>query len=180
MTHFSTRTKLAALGLAAFGLAGAAIAAEPKIEGRTVVFQSLLDCRTKTDNAERLACYDAAAGALAGAEQKGDIVVVDREQAKAVRRQAFGFNLPTLSLFDRTGKPEEIDNLSTKVERAYRGGDGKWVFELEGGAVWAQTDTEAIPRQPREGSKIEIRKASMGSYFLNVDGQRAVRGRRVK
>ncbi|MDP3853706.1 hypothetical protein [Phenylobacterium sp.] len=180
MTYFSTRTKLAALALAGLALAGPATAAEPKIEGRAAQFQGLLDCKVKTDSAERLACYDAAVGALAGAEQKGDIVVVDREQAKAVRRQAFGFNLPSLAMFERTEKPEEIDRMTGQVAEAYRGGDGKWVFELEGGAVWAQTDSETLGRRPGKGSKVEVRKAAMGSYFLNSDGQRAVRARRVK
>ncbi len=180
MTRFSTRTKLALLGLAALGLAGAAIAAETKSTGRAAQFQDLLDCKAKTDAAERLACYDTVVGALAGAEQKGDIVVVDRDQAKAVRRQAFGFNLPSLSMFEKTEKPEEVDNLSAVATRAYRGGDGKWVFELEDGAVWGQTDSETLGRQPSRGSKIEIRKAAMGSYFLNSDGQRAIRARRVK
>ncbi|WP_309646206.1 hypothetical protein [Phenylobacterium sp.] len=162
------------------GLTGTAIGAEPKSIGRAAQFQSLLDCKSKTDSAERLACYDTVVGALAGAEQKGDIVVVDRDQAKAVRRQAFGFNLPSLSMFEKTEKPEEVDNLASVAKRAYRGGDGKWVFELEDGAVWAQTDNEPLGRQPKEGSKIEIRRAAMGSYFLNSDGQRAVRARRVK
>jgi hypothetical protein len=27
---------------------------------------------------------------------------------------------------------------------------------------------------------VEIRKAAMGGYFMNLDGQRAVRARRVK
>lgn len=180
MTYFSTRTKLAALGLVALGLAATPVAAQPQPEGRAAQFQSLLDCKAKVDGAERLACYDAAVGALAGAEQKGDIVVVDREQAKAVRRQAFGFNLPSLAMFERTEKPEEINRMTGQVADAYRGGDGKWVFELEGGAVWAQTDSETLGRQPRKGSKVEVRKAAMGSYFLNSDGQRAVRARRVK
>jgi len=83
-------------------------------------------------------------------------------------------------MFERTEKPEEVDSLASVADRAYRGGDGKWIFELEGGAVWAQTDNETLGRQPAKGSKVEIRKAAMGSYFLKSDGQRAVRARRVK
>ena len=177
---WGSRLQAQALGEHFLGLAGTASAAEPKAAGRAAQFQGLLDCKAKTDAAERLACYDTVVGALAGAEQKGDIVVVDRDQAKAVRRQAFGFNLPSLSMFEKSEKPEEVDNLASVATRAYRGGDGKWVFELQDGAVWAQTDNETLGRQPREGSKVEIRKASMGSYFLNSDGQRAIRARRVK
>jgi len=139
-----------------------------------------MDCKAMADPSERLACYDAAVGALDSAEQKGDIVVVDREQAKAVRRQAFGFTLPSLAMFERGEKPEELNEVSLGVERAYRSGEGKWTFELEGGAVWTQNDSETLFREPKKGSKVEIRKASMGGYFMNVDGQRAIRARRVK
>ena len=54
---------------------------------------------------DRLACFDAAAARLDEAEKKGDIVVVDRRQAQEVRRQAFGFTLPSLTLFDRGRGP---------------------------------------------------------------------------
>lgn len=174
--HIPSRALLAA-GAA---LALTAAAAGAGAEERPAMLKSLMDCKTKTDSAERLACYDAAVGALDVAEQKGDIVVVDREQAKAVRRQAFGFTLPSLAMFERGEKTEDLDNVSLAIERAYRGGDGKWTFELEGGAVWAQNDNEALFREPKKGAKVDIRKASMGSYFMNVDGQRAIRARRVK
>jgi len=180
MTHFKTRSKLAALAALTLIAGADQASAQAAKDARAQVFQGLMDCKGKSDPAERLACYDAAVGAMDVAEKKGDIVVVDREQAKAVRRQAFGFTLPSLAMFEKGESPEELDKVALKAERAYRGGDGKWVLELEGGAVWAQTDNEALFREPKSGSKVEIRKASMGSYFMNVDGQRAVRARRVK
>lgn len=156
--------------------------------GRTTVVQALTDCRKLTDDAARLACYDKAAGAFDQAEAKGDIVVVDREQATAVRRQAFGFTLPSLSLFDRPKgegadkgqKAEPLDRVTATLARAYRQSGGRWVMELEDGAVWTQTDVEDLPRGAKTGSKVEIRKAAMGSYFVNVDGQRAIRASRTK
>lgn len=179
MTQFPKRLKLASLGLTALAFAGAANAAEPKTEARTAVFQNLMDCKGKTEAAERLACYDAAVASLDVAEKKGDIVVVDRDQARAARKQAFGFSMPSLAMFERGEKPEDLDRVTSNVTKAYQGGDRKWVVELEGGAVWAQNDSEILARAPKAGSKAEIRKASMG-YFMNLDGQRAVRARRVK
>ncbi len=177
MTQFPTRLKLAAL--AAFALSSAAVAAEPRIEARTAVFQNLIDCKAKADAAERLACYDAAVGSLDVAEKKGDIVVVDRDQARAARKQAFGFTLPSMAMFDHGEKAEDLDRVTTSIVRAYQGGDRRWTVELEGGAVWAQTDDEPVARAPKAGSKAEIRKAAMG-YFMDLDGQRAVRARRVR
>lgn len=177
MTHFTTRSKLTAVAFLAVFAAAPAGAQEAN---RASVFQGLLDCKAKTNDAERLACFDAATASLGEAEKKGDIVVVDREMAKAARRQAFGFSLPSLDMFKNSEKPEEADRLTAPVATAYQGGDGKWVWELEGGAVWAQTDNERVNRAPKKGSTVEIRKASMGGFFLNSDGQRAVRARRVK
>ena len=64
--------------------------------------------------------------------------------------------------------------------RAYQQGDGKWSLELEDGAVWVQTESATLGRRPKDGSTVEIRKAAMGSYFINIDGQRAIRAKRVK
>src|SRR5687768_3475383 len=58
MTHFTTRSRVAAAALLALA-ASVAIAAEPKGDNRASVFQGLLDCKAKTDDAARLACYDA-------------------------------------------------------------------------------------------------------------------------
>lgn len=172
---------LAAAGCALVFAATAAQAAPPptaKAPNRAAVLQGLLDCRTRADNADRLACYDAAASAMDKAEAKGDIVVVDREQARAVRRQAFGFTLPSLSLFERGEKPEQIDRVSGVISVARPDPNGKWVLRLEDGAVWRQIDGESPNRDPKTGMKVEIRSASMGSYLLSVDGQRSFRAHR--
>ena len=174
--------RLRAIGLSlttALMVCASEASAQPKARDRAVTVQKLMDCRTVTESAARLACYDTAAAALDIAEAKGEIVVVEKEQMKAVRKQAFGFTLPTLNLFER-GEKAAVETLSATVKTAHQRGDGAWVLELEDGAVWVQTDTEALPRDARKGSTIEIRKASMGSFFINVDKQRAIRATRSK
>lgn len=158
---------MAALGLAAFATAG--VAAPPKPEARAEVLQKLLDCRKLSDDPARLACYDARAGAMDQAEAKGDIVVVDREQARTVRRQAFGFSLPSLDLFQRGEAPGEVDKVLLKVESARRDGGGKWVLRLDG-QVWRQIDTAELTRDPKVGATVRIRRASMGSFLLSPEG----------
>jgi hypothetical protein len=157
--------------------AGAALAADPALPAG---IKRLLDCRKVAGDGPRLACYDAAVDELTGQIDKGEVVAVDRAQAREVRRQAFGFRMPSISLFERGDKPEEIDRLAATVTTAYQRGDGKWVLELDDGAVWNQIDSERLTRSPRKGSKVEIRKASLGTFFINVDGQRAIRAQRVK
>jgi hypothetical protein len=64
------------------------------------------------------------------------------------------------------------------VVSARPGRDGKWVLTLDNGAVWRQTDTESLLREPRPGSRVVIKAAALGSYLMSVDGQRSFRARR--
>lgn len=170
---------LALAGFALLVVATAAQAAPPiKPPSRAAVLQGLLDCRGKPDDAARLACYDAAASAMDQAEAKGDIVVVDREQARAVRKQAFGFTLPSLTIFERGEKPEQIDRVTGTIAIARASADGKWILRLEDGAVWRQIDGDPPHRDPKTGMPVDIKSASMGSYLLSVDGQRSFRAHR--
>jgi hypothetical protein len=164
-------------GLIAAVAAGAALAADPALPAGV---QKLLACRKVAEKDQRLACYDAAVDELTGQLKTGEVVAVDRQQAREVRRQAFGFRMPSISLFERGEKPEEVAQLSATVADAHQRGDGKWVLELEDGAVWTQIDDERILRDPKKGSKVEIRKASLGTYFINVEGQRAIRAQRTR
>ncbi len=143
---------------------------------RAAVVQAVADCRKITPDAARLACYDKAAAELDTAEAKGQVVVIDREQVKTVRRQAFGLTLPAFTLFDRgAAKEEPMDRITIELSDAYKNGERKWVMTSNEGVVWAQTDDESVNEDPHKGSKVAIRKAAIGSFFCNIDGQRAVR-----
>jgi hypothetical protein len=167
--------------LAATVLAAAAPSATAqKAEGRAELVQKLADCRKIADNTARLACYDSTAAAFDQAEAKGDIVVVDREQARKVRRQAFGFSLPSLSLFEKGETQEEIENVAAKIASVRQDATGKWILKLEDGAVWAQVDANELFKTPKPGMPVKIRRASMGSFLVSVDGTRAFRARRVE
>ncbi|WP_374470948.1 hypothetical protein [Phenylobacterium sp.] len=177
MTIHRARTSLAVLAALAVAAAGAA-SAQPKPEGRAGALQRLTDCRKITDGAERLACYDAAAAAFESAEAKGDVVVVDREQAREVRRQGFGFQIPSLAMFEKGESKEEVENVTGQVASARMNGAGKWVVQLEGGAVWLQIDTNELSFGPKPGDPVKIRRATLGSYLMSVKGQRAFRVKR--
>ena len=157
-------------------------AAEPAKPRRAADLQAVLDCRAETDRDKRLACYDDAAAKLDEAASTGKVVVVDRAQARQVRREVFGLKLPSLDLFSQVGGDksgnggaEQIDRIEDTVTRAWRQPNGKWAVELSDGAVWRQIDDEPVDHDPHAGSKAMIRKASLGSYFLKLDGQRAIR-----
>lgn len=163
--------------LAIAGLAGAAAARpKPATPTNAPVVQRVVDCRKIEDGAQRLACYDAAVEALSSAQSSGDLVTLDRKQRQAVRRQAFGFTLPTLSMFD-TGEHED-NRLDETLASAHQIAEGRWVFQMQDGAIWRQIDDEFLSRKPHPGSKVTIQRASFGSYMLSVDGQPGVRAHR--
>jgi len=175
--------RVAALSLALF--AAGAVAAHAQAPARraatsntgSLLTRSLAECRAITQDAARLACYDAAAGRLEAAERTGEVVVVDREQARAARRQAFGFNLPSLSMFDRQDDPE-VDLVDLTLASASLDRDGKWLLRTGDGQVWRQIDNNKLLPPPRAGSKARVRRAVLGSYFMNIDKERAIRVRR--
>lgn len=147
---------------------------------RAAVVQKLVDCRKLTDNAQRLACYDAAAAAFDQAEVKGDVVVVDREQAREVRRQAFGFQLPSISIFARGEATEDLDNSDGVIAAVRQDSGGRWTVRLEDGAVWASNGPEQLFKTPKAGMKVRLRKASLGSYLMMIDNQGGFKAHRVE
>ncbi len=159
-------------------------ASGPAPAARAPELQAIVDCRALADRDARLNCYDAAAAKLDQAEAAGQVVVVDREQVRRVRKDVFGLELPSLDIFSSItkktpgGAGEEVDRLTAVVKTAWRGGDGRWDFELDNGAVWRQVDDSSFANDPRAGSKVEIRKGSLGSFFMKVDGQPAFKAHR--
>lgn len=166
------RTFAALTAAAAASLPALAHAAETP--ARAEAFQAVLDCKKVADPGQRLACYDAAAAKMGEAETKGDIVVIDRAQASAAHRQAFGLSLPSLSFVTKALKPEEVDRLEGVVKSARADINGKWTLVLEDGARWRQISGDLM-RPPKAGSKVSIRRGTIGSFLMNVDGQQAIK-----
>ncbi len=172
--------------LAATMAAPAAFAADPPAP--SAVLKAVDACRAITDDKARLACFDTAAAQLATAQAKGDVVVVDREQVQAARREAFGFNLPKLSVLGRLasqvdgGKADEADDESATftIANASQGGDGRWVVTMDNGMVWRQTNNTVGAMTIRKGDKAEVRKGMLGAYFMNVGRYRAIKVERSR
>jgi len=166
----------ALIALATAAIVTPAMAKAPADVDRPAALKAVVDCRAVSDPNARLACYDDAVGKLDTAESTGQVVVIDREAAKKVKRQAFGFSIPSINLFSKGEKEEEIDRLSDTIKSARERPDHKWVFELQGGGVWRQIDTAQFSVDPRAGDTVEIGRAALGSYMLKVGGrQPAVR-----
>lgn len=166
------------LALAAGGSAHAADkdkAAAPLPE----VFSKVLDCRTITDAAQRLACFDAAVDALAQAQESKQVRVMSREDVDRTRRGLFGFVGSGLGIFGNDDDEEEKEEVKeiTAMIKAVSGVSGSYVFTLENGTVWVQTDGTYI-NKPVAGKSIRIRRAALGSFMGSVEGGLGFRIRR--
>jgi hypothetical protein len=177
MTDLFRRTSWAlSAGFAFLAVSPTIVASAPKAPGRAELVKALSACRALTDPTERLACFDKTAAALDEAQTKGDVVIVDRHEVQEVKRQAFGFSLDALSVFDKGGKaaPEDT-SINAVAKAAVQNATGKWIITLEGGAVWRQIDTDTLNIDPHPGSKVHIRRASLGSFLMSIDGQNSIR-----
>ena len=147
---------------------------------RPELFEALVRCRTITDDAARLQCFDRAAADLQQATERRDVVVVDRSQVRESRRRLFGLPLPRLPIFggDDDDDAEEIRSIESEVASAYQHGTGQWVVRLEDGSTWVQTDDNIIAGRPRAGQPVRVTRAALGTYMMRVNGQPGVRVRR--
>ncbi len=148
-------------------------------QSRPPVFEELVNCRSIADPSARLACYDTKVAAIDEAEKKDELVLADKNAMKEARKGLFGFSIPKLKIFGNDGKEDEKFELVAKIDSAYQASYGKWTIVLDDGARWVQIDTQVLRKDPARGMEIKIRAASMGSYFANIDGARAIRMRRV-
>jgi hypothetical protein len=166
--------------VSAFALPGSAEAKDKPVPPSPLV-AAIARCRDIADPTQRLACYDSAAGALVSATNSGEVSVVDRGEVRKVRHSLFGFSLPKIPFFtgDTTANEaqDKIDSTITSV-KALNNGYYQLVI-ADNNAVWVTTDDSVNFDPPRPGQKIEIVRGALGNYFLRINGQLGVRGRRI-
>lgn len=160
----------------------AAGSATAETTARAERFQAIITCQKITDAAQRLACFDTAVAQLEQATAREEIVVMDRAQIKQTRKSLFGLSLPSIAIFgsDRSeNAPEQegVNFIEGKISRAAIGSAGKWMFVLEDGARWSQTELTRM-RMPKPGDSIRIRKTALGGYMANINDRPAIRVKR--
>ena len=168
------RLHLTIVGCLAASLAASSVRAEDENK-RPAALQELLDCRSISEPAARLACFDKQVDLIEAARTRQELIVVDREQLQEARRGLFGLALPQFKLFARDGE-EEISEVESSITAIRYSPVGKYVFILKDGAKWVQSDTRSI--NPKVGDAIRIRNAAMGSFLANINGGTAIRVRR--
>ncbi len=155
-------------------------------------------CAEKTDPTQRLACFDAAVAQVKAAEGRSEIIALDQPRVAAVRREAFGFRIPSLPKFGFGGggalapaasastpsasiqRDEQIEEQTFAVERVGTSGGRTAVF-LENGGIWQLTEAVELNAPRQTPFNVRIRSAMMGSYMMQVEGRnKGYRVRRVQ
>jgi len=169
---------VAATAVAALAAAGAFAKPKARDAGSNALIQALAACRGVADEKSRLDCYDQASARLADAVEKRELVVMDRQEINQTRRSLFGFSVPDIPLFrGEGGEPES--KIETTIAGASSLGSGKWQIRLEDGAIWQTGESRLNLADPKPGQKVIIQRGTLGNYFLRINGQRGIRGRRI-
>lgn len=165
---------------AAIMLVPANLAAQESETGPTSDYLERLEsCQQIALDSERLACFDAAVGNIVTASEAGEVQVIDQETARATRRSLFGLSLPDLGIFGEDDDDDDDELFSTTIV-SYRQFDRSGIrFTTAENAVWQMRN---VPRRLRikEGDEVEFKKASFGTYYIRINGQLGVKGKRVR
>ncbi|WP_337660886.1 hypothetical protein [Erythrobacter sp. Alg231-14] len=144
--------------------------------------EGLKACQQIAEDAQRLECFDSAVGSIVTASDEGEVQVVDRDDVRQTRRSLFGFNLPDLGIFgsDDDEEEEEEELFTTTVVSVRYLSSRKARFTTAEGAVWEMKNIPRRLRRIQEGDTVEFNSAALGYFFIRINGQLGVKGRRIQ
>jgi len=163
-----------------------AMAADKPSETIESPLTALYECSEISDPVKRLACFDGSVAKLRTAEQNKEVVAIDAKVARKIKREAFGFNLPSLSkiglpkiALPKLGEKDDTNMLIADV-KSVRKVAHKYVITLKNGQVWRQVGGR-LTYVPKGDLKATIKPKSVGSFMLSLNnGKTTVRGLRVR
>jgi hypothetical protein len=142
--------------------------------------KQLENCLSVSDDKARLQCYDAQVAALVTAQNSGDVQVLKREDITRTKRQLFGFNMPKIGLFADGADQGDSDTLETTITSVRYNPAGAITFTTPEGASWEILQAPRRLARVQAGDRVEFKRASLGSYFVRINGQIGVKGRRIQ
>ena len=138
--------------------------------------QRLMACRAIAVADQRLACFDREAAVVDRRSRTRDIVMVDKQNVRAAGRSLFGFSIPNFGgLFGGEGEISQIDGT---IRSTGRNLDGGWVITLDDGSIWSQTD-DWPGLDARPGRKVNVKRGSLGSFWLTIAGGNGIKVKRI-
>ena len=146
------------------------------------IIGDISNCAKIKDNMPRLACFDRTVASLLKKQQQKEIIIVDASEVKKIKKEAFGFNIPSLPKLSlpSISKEKKQESLTAMVKSA-RKNSGKYFFTLDNGQVWREVGQNQIRRLPKGKLTVTIKPKSLGSYMIRIKGEnRSLGGIRVK
>lgn len=188
MIGFETETRrilmngglVGVVALAGFGTQAWAQDAMPEPSGEYV--GQLKSCQSVVDDSERLACFDRAVGEIVSANDAGEVRIIDREDIRDTRRRLFGLSVPEVGVLKREeGEDKEASELLESSITSVRYISGKKIrFTTEEGATWEIKSAPRWLRNVKTGHGVVFKKAALGTFFIRIDGQMGVKGKRIR
>jgi hypothetical protein len=165
-------------GVLAAVLASAAEARPIPNTGTPQSIQQLIACRSITEAAQRLACYDRQAAVVSQGIASKELVVIDKARATAAKRGLFGFSIPDFGgLFG--GADDDVKEIASTITRVSKDPYGAWIVTLADGSTWYQQDDAPLGLPPEKGDKVVVHRGTFGAFFLRVAGQPGIRVKRI-
>lgn len=183
MAHRKSRSFAAGLVIALCSTP--AFASDDSGKANNPHLEALRACQVETDATARLSCFDKAVSTLLAANEGGELTIVDREDVRKTRRSLFGFALPDFGIFKSRGEKDKEDEqhfeqLETTITAVGGSRSTGYLLTTEEGAVWSLSQVPNRLMTPKPGQKLEIKKGALTSYFLRINGQPGVKGKRVQ
>ena len=160
--------------LAAIVAASAVAAADPLAEMRA--------CATQSDNARRLACYDAAMNKAPETASPVAVAAATAPASTPSAEQSFGYrgDVARQEIEQKEAQePPQLEQLEATISALERQPRGEFVVTLDNGQVWAQKAPESKVR-PQVGDVITIKAGTFGSFVLVTANGRSTRVSRVR
>ncbi|MBL4895033.1 MAG: hypothetical protein JKY59_09255 [Emcibacter sp.] len=147
-------------------------------------FQSILDCKEITEDAKRLACFDAASQRMINDRTAG-LKVEKNRPTKEDQVASFGKSQlrssPVKAVREKEIKQEKnLSHVTLTVKKIAYTKSKKVVIFMKNGQVWKQKEGGKI-RLPKGEFEVEIRRGAIGGYNMTVPNKRSfIRVKRLK
>lgn len=127
---------------------------------------AMLQCRSITAVAARVACYDAIPVGAA-APLAAPVVAAVAAPTPQQREQAFG--MATVKA-PKSVTPEQDNSISSTIAGRFDGWSGNELIKLSNGQVWRIVDGSSAVLSPMTDAKVKVERNVIGTYFLKIEG----------
>lgn len=132
---------------------------------------ALLRCRTISDPAARLSCYDALAVTPGGGVTRTDTSAGKAavQQSTSVKSAASPQKPDQFGLEERLASKNELDAIESHIQGSFEGWTARSNIRLANGQVWQISDNSSRAHYI-DNPKVRIRRGTLGAFYLEIQG----------